>query len=88
MDMSDVEMKVKPYHQNSAEHGGRRCETERKTEITIHGHHQERHKKEWVDGRQHSRSQGVEIGSCQGDPLTWEILQGEKKYDNNNLCRR
>ena len=29
------------YHQNSAGHGGRRCETARKTEIKIHGHHQD-----------------------------------------------
>ena len=67
-----------PYHQNSAGHGGRRCETERKTEFTLHGHHQERHKKECADGRQHSRSQELEIGSFQGDPLTWKSLQGEK----------
>ena len=34
------------YHQNSAGHGGRRCETARKTEVKIHGHHQEGHQKE------------------------------------------
>ena len=61
-----------------AGHGGRRCETERKTEIVIHGHHQKRPQEEWADGRQHSRSQGLEIGSFQGDPLTWKSLQGEK----------
>ena len=54
------------------------CETERKTEITIHGHHQERHQKEWADGRQHSRSEEQEIDSFKGDPLTWKSLQGEK----------
>ena len=36
-----------------------------------------RHEKEWADGRQHSRSQGLEIGSFKGDPLTWKSLQGE-----------
>ena len=55
-----------------------RCETERKTKITIHGHHHERHKKEWADGRQHSQSQKLETGSFKGDPLTWKSLQGEK----------
>ena len=54
------------------------CETERKTEIEIHGYHQERYQEEWTDGRQHSRPQGLEIGSFQGDPLTWKSLQGEK----------
>ena len=68
-----------PYHQNSAGHGGRRCETARKTEVKIHGHHQEGHEKECADGRQHSRPQELEIGSVQGDPLTWKSLQGEKK---------
>ena len=63
-----------PYHQNSAGHGGRRWETVRKTEIKIHGHHQEGHQKECADGRQ----QELEIGSIQGDPLTWKSLQGEK----------
>ena len=48
------------------------------TEITIHGHHQERHKKECADGRQRTRSQGLENGSFQGDPLTWRSRQGEK----------
>ena len=67
-----------PYHQNSAGHGGRRCETARKTEVKIHGHHQEGHQKECPDGRQHSRPQELEIGSVQGDPLTWKSLQGEK----------
>ena len=67
-----------PYHQNSAGHGGRRCETARKTEAKIHGHHQEGHQKECADGRQHSRPQELEIGSVQGDPLTWKSLQGEK----------
>ena len=67
-----------PYHQNSAGHGGRRCETARKTKITIHGHHQEGHQKECADGRQHSRPQELEIDSVQGDPLTWKSLQGEK----------
>ena len=67
-----------PYHQNSAGHGGRRCETARKTEVKIHGHHQEGHQKECADGRQHSRPQELEIGSVQGDPLTWKSLQGEK----------
>ena len=66
------------YHQNSAGHGGRRCETARKTEVKIHGHHQEGHQKECADGRQHSRPQELEIGSDQGDPLTWKSLQGEK----------
>ena len=28
-----------PYHQNSAGHGGRRCEIARKTEIKMYGHH-------------------------------------------------
>ena len=64
-------------HQNSAGHGGRRCETARKTKIKIHGHHQEGHQKECADGRQHSRPQELEIGSVQGDPLTWKSLQGE-----------
>ena len=50
----------------------------RKTEIEIHGYHQERYQEEWTDGRQHSRPQGLEIGSFQGDPLTWKSLQGEK----------
>ena len=63
---------------DSVGHGGRRCETERKTEIEIHGYHQERYQEEWTDGRQHSRPQGLEIGSFQGDPLTWKSLQGEK----------
>ena len=67
-----------PYHQNSAGHGGRRCETARKTEVKIHGHHQKGHQKECADGRQHSRPQELEIGSVQGDPLTWKSLQGEK----------
>ena len=67
-----------PYHKNSAGHGGRRCEIARKTNITIHGHHQEGHQKECADGRQHSRPQELEIGSVQGDPLTWKSLQGEK----------
>ena len=65
-------------NQNSVGHGGRRCETERKTEIEIHGYHQERYQEEWTDGRQHYRPQGLEIGSFQGDPLTWKSLQGEK----------
>ena len=69
----------KPYHQNSAGHGGRRCETERKTEIEIHGYHQKRHQEEWADILQHSRLQGLEIGSFQGDPLTWKSLQCEGK---------
>ena len=43
--------------ENKGLRASRRCETERKTNITIHGHHQERHKKEWADGRQHSRSE-------------------------------
>ena len=55
-----------------------RCESERKTEIEMHGYHQERYQEEWTDGRQHSRPQGLEIGSFQGDPLTWKSLQGEK----------
>ena len=67
-----------PYHQNSAGHGGRRCETARKTEVKIHGHHQEGHQKECADGSQHSRPQELEIGSVQGDPLTWKSLEGEK----------
>ena len=69
-----------PYHQNSAGHGGRRCETARKTEIKIilYGHQQEGHQKECADGRQHSRPQELEIGSFQGDPLMWNSLQGEK----------
>ena len=67
------------YHQNSAGHGGKRCETERKTEIEIHGYHQKIHQEEWADGRQHSRPQELEIGSFQGDSLTWKSLQGEKR---------
>ena len=31
------------HDKNSAGHGGRRCETERKTKTKIHGHHQKRH---------------------------------------------
>ena len=34
--------------------------------------------KRMSDGRQHSRSQELEIGSFKGDPLTWKSLQGEK----------
>ena len=45
------------YMQNSAGHGGRRCETERKTESKIHGYHQKRYEEEWADRRQHSRPQ-------------------------------
>ena len=37
-----------------------------------------RYQEEWTDGRQHSRPQGLEIGSFQGDPLTWKSLQGGK----------
>ncbi len=75
--------------QYSVGHGGRRCETERKTEIEIHGYHQERYQEEWTDGRQHSRPQGLEIGSFQGDPLTWKSLQGEKvRIILNNKCER
>ena len=55
--------------------GGR---PERKTKIEIHGYHQKRHQEEWADRRQHSRPQELEIGSVQGDPLTWKSLQGEK----------
>ena len=66
-----------PYHRNSAGHGGRRCETERKTEIEIHGF-KKRYQEEWADRRQHSRSQGLENGSFKGDPLTWKSRQGEK----------
>ena len=44
----------------------------------IHGHHQEGHQKECADGRQHSPSHGLEIGSFQGDPLTSKSLQGVK----------
>ena len=54
------------------------CETERKTEIEIHGYRQERYQEEWTDGRQHSRPQGLDIGSFQGDPLTRKSLQDEK----------
>ena len=68
-----------PYHQNSAGHGGGRWETDRKTEIEIHGYHQKRHQEKWADRRQHSRPQELEIGSVEGDPLTWKSLQGEKK---------
>ena len=78
MDMSDVEMKAIPLEQCCG-HGGRRCETERKTEIEIHGYHQKRPQEEWADRSQHSRSQGLEIGSFKGNPLTWKSLQGEKK---------
>ena len=39
---------------------------------------QEGHQKECADGRQHSRPQELEIGSVQGDPLTWKSLQCEK----------
>ena len=66
---------------NSAGHGGGRCEAERKTNITIYGHHQERHKKEWAVGRQHSRSQELETGSFKGDLLTRKSLQGEKSEE-------
>ena len=38
-----------------------------------------RHQKECADGRQHSQSQELEIGSVQGDPLPWKSLQGGKK---------
>ena len=65
---------------------GRRCETERKTEIEKHGYHQERYQEEWTDGRQHSRPHGLEIGSFQGDPLTWKSLQGEKV--RNSIVRK
>ena len=86
MDMSDVEMKAIPPEQNSAGHGGRKCETERKTEIEIHGYHQNsRHQEEWADIHQHSRSQGLEIGLFQGDPLTWKSLQGEKTHTYNYM---
>ena len=73
------------YHQNSAGHGGRRCETARKTEVKIHGHHQEGHQKECADGRQHSRPQELDIGSAQGDTLTWKSLQGEKVRSGENV---
>ena len=46
----------------------------------IYGHHQKRHQEEWADRRQHSQSQGLEIGSFQGDPLTWKSLQGENVH--------
>ena len=46
--------------------------------VQLNGHHQERHPKERADGRQHSRSQGLEIGSFKSDPLIWKSLQGEK----------
>ena len=69
-----------PYHQNSAGHGGRRCETAR-TWTPSGGT-----SKECADGRQHSRPQELEIGSVQGDPLTWKSLQGEKmRSDIRNL---
>ena len=42
------------------------------------GYHQNRHQEEWADICQHSRSQGLDIGSFQGDPLTWKSLQCEK----------
>ena len=51
----------------------------------IQGYHQERYQEEWTDGRQHSRPQGLEIGSFQGDPLTWKSLQGEKKVRKYEL---
>ena len=38
-------------YQNSAGHGGRRCETQRKTNIKTHGHHQKRYEEGWADGR-------------------------------------
>ena len=47
--------------------------------MTIHGHHQEGHREERADRRQHPRPQELEFGSGQGDPLTWKSLQGEKR---------
>ena len=44
----------RPCHQNSAGYGGRMCDTQRKTTIEIHGHHQKIYQEEWADGRQHS----------------------------------
>ena len=40
--------------------------------LRIYGHHQERHKKEWAVGRQHSRSQKMETGRFQGRPTDME----------------
>ena len=67
----------KPYHPHSVGHGGKRIETERKTDIEIHAYHHKRHEEEWADRRQHSRSQGLEIGSFQGDPVTRKSLLGD-----------
>ena len=41
-----------------------------------------------ADGRQHSQSQGLEIGSFQGDPLTWKSLQGEKVRNEDNVLNK
>ena len=62
---------------NSAGHVGGRSEAERKTNITIYGHHQERYKKNGLtDVNIHARKNWT--GSFKGDPLTWKSLQGEK----------
>ena len=65
-------------------------ETERKTKIEIHGYHQKSYE-EWADGRQHSRSQRLEIGSFQGNSLMWKSPQGEKVgtvKSKSNLCKK
>ena len=53
MDMLDIE-KIAIYDKKCAGHGDRRCETQRKTNTKMHGHHKERHQEEWDDGRHHS----------------------------------
>ena len=47
-------IKFRRYDKNSAGHVGRRCETQRKSNIEIHGHYQKRYEEEWAEGRQHS----------------------------------
>ena len=44
----------------------------------IYGYHQKRYEEEWADDRPYSRTQGLENGSTQGDPVMWKSLQGEK----------
>ena len=89
MDMLDVEMKVIPPEQNSAVYGGRRYETERKTEIEIHT---------WIPSKETSRKMGWQTSTFSiawtGDRQTHKSIQGEKTkkkqhfagmyYNNNN----
>ena len=70
------------YDQKSAGHGGRRCETARKTKITIHGLDTIRRdikKNALTDVNILDRKNWRLAVSMQGDPLTWKSLQGEKK---------